>query len=144
MCLFDLAIGSNGILTEAKWLLDEGLLPNSNSATRAIGYRQVCHWNTFIYFYLCFIWIYFIIESRCVVLMFLVGDNHVNCLVFSSIFLPHLIRLISDLHSIFFLCIGTLVFIIWNAKTWINLFASFSERTLLINVQLNSNFSLLF
>ncbi|KAJ6314400.1 hypothetical protein OIU78_017971 [Salix suchowensis] len=31
---------SNGVLTEAKWLLDEGLLPNSNSATRAIGYRQ--------------------------------------------------------------------------------------------------------
>ncbi|XP_073029013.1 tRNA dimethylallyltransferase 9 [Primulina eburnea] len=29
-----------GILTEAKWLLDLGLMPNSNSATRAIGYRQ--------------------------------------------------------------------------------------------------------
>lgn len=36
----DMVAGSNGILTEAKWLLDEGLLPNSNSATRAIGYRQ--------------------------------------------------------------------------------------------------------
>ncbi|KAJ8764615.1 hypothetical protein K2173_006697 [Erythroxylum novogranatense] len=32
--------GSDGILSEAKWLLDSGLLPNSNSATRAIGYRQ--------------------------------------------------------------------------------------------------------
>ncbi|KAK8676915.1 hypothetical protein V6N13_142474 [Hibiscus sabdariffa] len=29
-----------GILSEARWLLDMGLLPNSNSATRAIGYRQ--------------------------------------------------------------------------------------------------------
>ncbi|KAK4486680.1 hypothetical protein RD792_006739 [Penstemon davidsonii] len=34
MCLDD------GILSEANWLLDLGLLPNSNSATRAIGYRQ--------------------------------------------------------------------------------------------------------
>lgn len=32
--------GNDGILAEARWLLDEGLLPNSNSATRAIGYRQ--------------------------------------------------------------------------------------------------------
>ncbi|XP_022717206.1 tRNA dimethylallyltransferase 9 isoform X2 [Durio zibethinus] len=31
---------SDGILSEARWLLDKGLLPNSNSATRAIGYRQ--------------------------------------------------------------------------------------------------------
>ncbi|GMI63613.1 isopentenyltransferase 9, ARABIDOPSIS THALIANA ISOPENTENYLTRANSFERASE 9 [Hibiscus trionum] len=31
---------SDGILSEARWLLDTGLLPNSNSATRAIGYRQ--------------------------------------------------------------------------------------------------------
>ncbi|KAK8643756.1 hypothetical protein V6N13_013035 [Hibiscus sabdariffa] len=31
---------TDGILSEAKWLLDTGLLPNSNSATRAIGYRQ--------------------------------------------------------------------------------------------------------
>lgn len=30
----------DGILSEAKWLLDLGLLPNTNSATRAIGYRQ--------------------------------------------------------------------------------------------------------
>ncbi|XVE50129.1 hypothetical protein DITRI_Ditri01bG0136900 [Diplodiscus trichospermus] len=30
----------DGILSEARWLLDLGLLPNSNSATRAIGYRQ--------------------------------------------------------------------------------------------------------
>ncbi|KAK9674178.1 hypothetical protein RND81_12G216400 [Saponaria officinalis] len=36
----DMLSGSDGILTEAKWLLDIGLLPNSNSATRAIGYRQ--------------------------------------------------------------------------------------------------------
>ncbi|KAB5521293.1 hypothetical protein DKX38_025612 [Salix brachista] len=36
----DMLAESNGVLTEAKWLLDEGLLPNSNSATRAIGYRQ--------------------------------------------------------------------------------------------------------
>lgn len=33
--------GADGILSEARWLLDVGLLPNSNSATRAIGYRQV-------------------------------------------------------------------------------------------------------
>uniref|UniRef100_A0A7N0U5G0 tRNA dimethylallyltransferase n=1 Tax=Kalanchoe fedtschenkoi TaxID=63787 RepID=A0A7N0U5G0_KALFE len=32
--------GCDGILGEAKWLLDVGLSPNSNSATRAIGYRQ--------------------------------------------------------------------------------------------------------
>ncbi|XP_021719208.1 tRNA dimethylallyltransferase 9-like [Chenopodium quinoa] len=32
--------GSDGILAEAKWLLDIGLLPNSSPATRAIGYRQ--------------------------------------------------------------------------------------------------------
>lgn len=30
----------DGILSEARWLLDLGLLPNSNSATRAIGYRH--------------------------------------------------------------------------------------------------------
>lgn len=36
-----LSVGREGILSEAKWLLDSGLLPNSNSATRAIGYRQV-------------------------------------------------------------------------------------------------------
>ncbi|CAA7396030.1 unnamed protein product [Spirodela intermedia] len=29
-----------GILSEASWLLDQGLLPNTTSATRAIGYRQ--------------------------------------------------------------------------------------------------------
>uniref|UniRef100_A0A2N9EYH4 tRNA dimethylallyltransferase 9 n=1 Tax=Fagus sylvatica TaxID=28930 RepID=A0A2N9EYH4_FAGSY len=37
----DMLSGSDGILSEARWLLDTGLLPNSNSATRAIGYRQV-------------------------------------------------------------------------------------------------------
>lgn len=36
----DMLSGSDGILAEVKWLLDIGLLPNSNSATRAIGYRQ--------------------------------------------------------------------------------------------------------
>ncbi|KAK9269328.1 hypothetical protein L1049_001099 [Liquidambar formosana] len=36
----DMLSGSDGILSEAKCLLDTGLLPNSNSATRAIGYRQ--------------------------------------------------------------------------------------------------------
>ncbi|GAB4846551.1 tRNA dimethylallyltransferase 9 [Ancistrocladus abbreviatus] len=36
----DMLTGSDGILSEAKWLLDIGLLPNTNSATRAIGYRQ--------------------------------------------------------------------------------------------------------
>lgn len=35
------SVGNAGILSEAKWLLDMGLEPNSNSATRAIGYRQV-------------------------------------------------------------------------------------------------------
>ncbi|KAF9613420.1 hypothetical protein IFM89_008250, partial [Coptis chinensis] len=32
--------GGEGILSEASHLLDIGLLPNSNSATREIGYRQ--------------------------------------------------------------------------------------------------------
>ncbi|OVA13280.1 tRNA isopentenyltransferase [Macleaya cordata] len=36
----DMLSGTDGILTEAARLLDIGLLPNSNSATRAIGYRQ--------------------------------------------------------------------------------------------------------
>ncbi|KAK4373949.1 hypothetical protein RND71_004626 [Anisodus tanguticus] len=36
----DMLLGTDGILSEARWLLDSGLLPNSNSATRAIGYRQ--------------------------------------------------------------------------------------------------------
>ncbi|GER37080.1 tRNA dimethylallyltransferase 9 [Striga asiatica] len=30
----------DGILSEANWLLDLNLMPNSNSTTRAIGYRQ--------------------------------------------------------------------------------------------------------
>ncbi|KAF7836663.1 tRNA dimethylallyltransferase 9 isoform X1 [Senna tora] len=34
-------LGRDGILSEAGWLLKMGLHPNSNSATRAIGYRQV-------------------------------------------------------------------------------------------------------
>jgi len=38
---FSLNSGPNGVLSEARWLLDLGLLPNSNPATRAIGYRQV-------------------------------------------------------------------------------------------------------
>ncbi|XP_057458366.1 tRNA dimethylallyltransferase 9 isoform X2 [Lotus japonicus] len=36
----DMLLGRHGILLEAQWLLDIGLHPNSNSATRAIGYRQ--------------------------------------------------------------------------------------------------------
>lgn len=36
----DMLLGSDGLLSEASWLLDTGLLPNTNSATRAIGYRQ--------------------------------------------------------------------------------------------------------
>ncbi|KAL1821523.1 hypothetical protein DCAR_0417943 [Daucus carota subsp. sativus] len=36
----DMVSGSDGILSEAKRLLDLGLQPNSNSATRAIGYRN--------------------------------------------------------------------------------------------------------
>ncbi|KAK7244198.1 hypothetical protein RIF29_39016 [Crotalaria pallida] len=36
----DMLLGRDGILSEAQWLLDIGLLPNCNSATRAIGYRQ--------------------------------------------------------------------------------------------------------
>ncbi|PRQ21828.1 putative tRNA dimethylallyltransferase [Rosa chinensis] len=32
--------GTDGILSEARWLLDADLIPNSNSATRAIGYRN--------------------------------------------------------------------------------------------------------
>ncbi|XP_061349655.1 tRNA dimethylallyltransferase 9 isoform X2 [Gastrolobium bilobum] len=36
----DMLLGRDGILSEAQWLLDTGLHPNSNSATRAIGYRQ--------------------------------------------------------------------------------------------------------
>ncbi|KAE9585153.1 putative tRNA dimethylallyltransferase [Lupinus albus] len=36
----DMLMGRDGILSEAQWLLNIGLLPNCNSATRAIGYRQ--------------------------------------------------------------------------------------------------------
>ncbi|XP_027341663.1 tRNA dimethylallyltransferase 9 [Abrus precatorius] len=36
----DMLLGRDGILSEARWLLDTGLNPNSNSATKAIGYRQ--------------------------------------------------------------------------------------------------------
>ncbi|XP_028755525.1 tRNA dimethylallyltransferase 9-like isoform X1 [Neltuma alba] len=36
----DMLLGRDGILSEARWLLKLGLHPNSNSATRAIGYRQ--------------------------------------------------------------------------------------------------------
>ncbi|XP_071730121.1 tRNA dimethylallyltransferase 9 [Rutidosis leptorrhynchoides] len=36
----DMISGDKGILSEARWLLDMGLQPNTNSATRAIGYRQ--------------------------------------------------------------------------------------------------------
>lgn len=47
---WELSAGSDGILSEARWLLDSGLLPNSNSATRAIGYRQVYLWYSYIIF----------------------------------------------------------------------------------------------
>lgn len=59
----------DGILSESKWLLDLGLMPNSNSATRAIGYRQV---NTHL---LCciflktsswFLWIFFDLRNGAV------------------------------------------------------------------------------
>ncbi|ESQ42022.1 hypothetical protein EUTSA_v10013462mg [Eutrema salsugineum] len=36
----DMLSGADGVLSEARWLLDLGLLPNTNSSTRAIGYRQ--------------------------------------------------------------------------------------------------------
>lgn len=36
----EMLIGSNGLLTEASWLLDMGILPNTNMASRAIGYRH--------------------------------------------------------------------------------------------------------
>lgn len=39
--LFSLTAERDGILSEAQWLLNIGLHPNSNSATKAIGYRQV-------------------------------------------------------------------------------------------------------
>lgn len=36
----EMLTGSNGILAEASWLLDMGILPNTTCASRAIGYRQ--------------------------------------------------------------------------------------------------------
>ncbi|PKA59237.1 tRNA dimethylallyltransferase 9 [Apostasia shenzhenica] len=36
----EMLMETDGLLSEASWLLDNGLLPNMNSATRAIGYRQ--------------------------------------------------------------------------------------------------------
>ncbi|GLT51642.1 hypothetical protein SLA2020_250390 [Shorea laevis] len=36
----EMLTGTDGILSEARWLIDLGLSPNSNSATRAIGYRH--------------------------------------------------------------------------------------------------------
>ncbi|KFK26250.1 hypothetical protein AALP_AA8G222700 [Arabis alpina] len=36
----DMVKGADGLLSEARWLLDIGMRPNTNSATRAIGYRQ--------------------------------------------------------------------------------------------------------
>ena len=36
----EMVADERGILAEASWMLDNGLLPNMNSATRAIGYRQ--------------------------------------------------------------------------------------------------------
>lgn len=40
----EMLTGVNGLLSEATWLLDLGLLPNTNSATRAIGYRRWSTW----------------------------------------------------------------------------------------------------
>lgn len=48
-------LGSDGLLSEASWLLDTGLLPNTNSATRAIGYRQVI---LVIFWSICLLCIY--------------------------------------------------------------------------------------
>ncbi|XP_028763832.1 tRNA dimethylallyltransferase 9 [Neltuma alba] len=36
----DMLLERDGLLSEAQWLLNVGLHPNSNSATKAIGYRQ--------------------------------------------------------------------------------------------------------
>ncbi|XP_045801267.1 tRNA dimethylallyltransferase 9 [Trifolium pratense] len=36
----DMLLGEDSLLFEAQWLLDTGLHPNTNSATKAIGYRQ--------------------------------------------------------------------------------------------------------
>ncbi|XP_056860379.1 tRNA dimethylallyltransferase 9-like [Raphanus sativus] len=36
----DMLPGAEGVLSEARWLLDLGLLPNTSSDTRAIGYKQ--------------------------------------------------------------------------------------------------------
>ncbi|GLJ38670.1 hypothetical protein SUGI_0788280 [Cryptomeria japonica] len=36
----EMLIGSNGLLAEASWLLDMGILLNTRMASRAIGYRQ--------------------------------------------------------------------------------------------------------
>lgn len=36
----EMLMETDGLLSEASWLLDIGLLPNMNSAARAIGYRQ--------------------------------------------------------------------------------------------------------
>ncbi|XP_068664424.1 tRNA dimethylallyltransferase 9 [Aristolochia californica] len=38
---------TQGLLSEATWLLESGLLPNMNSATRAIGYRQAMEYLSF-------------------------------------------------------------------------------------------------
>lgn len=55
--MFSSSAGSDGILSEATWLLNSGLLPNSSSATKAIGYRQVhpghCHIISFFIFEYC-------------------------------------------------------------------------------------------
>ncbi|KAH9310130.1 hypothetical protein KI387_038041, partial [Taxus chinensis] len=36
----EMLTGSNGLLAEASWLLDMGILPNTTITSRAIGYRQ--------------------------------------------------------------------------------------------------------
>ncbi|GLU15347.1 hypothetical protein SLE2022_318450 [Rubroshorea leprosula] len=43
----EMLTGTDGILSEARWLLHLGLSPNSNSATRAIGYRHAMEYLSF-------------------------------------------------------------------------------------------------
>lgn len=44
---------TDGLLREASWLLDLGILPNSSSPSRAIGYRQVTSFHLFLVSFVC-------------------------------------------------------------------------------------------
>ena len=71
MCIFlhlFFCVGSDGILFEAKQLLDNGLLPNTNSATKAIGYRQV--YGYFPIHFFCSTSIYCIYLQTCLFILF--------------------------------------------------------------------------